>query len=998
VYLTHFIERLFFVVMALQSSFLADLASDLYDRHRHHLHTLTIIFPNWRAGEVFKRCLAAHLSQPTWAPKILSIEALIQQLSPLKQAPSLLLTHILYQTLQALQPQKEPFEQFYFWGNQLLQDLDVIDKYLVDTTHLFTDLSQHKELSFSYDYLTEAQRTTIQSFWKHFEQRLSTHQQEFLRFWKLLPQVYQHFKQRLQVQGIGYQGLCYRAAYEALIQGTTQAQHEQLVFAGFNALTPIEEKILAWYQENISTAFYWDVDAYYMEDTRQEAGYYLRAHRQKLYFQASFTQPFPNRLAAGTQEINLTAVASEVGQAQVVGAQLQALIETQGADFVPQKTAIVVANESLFLPVLHALPLDVTKVGIHLDYPLKKTAIYRLLEHILALQASNTQEKCPPGYWSTHHVLAVLSHPHVMGYNTDLVQATIKRIRKKKSGYVAQDALAQESPLYATIFKVLEPQDYLLPYLIEVLRCIEVYAQEATLSLRPLEKLALQKLLHQLDKLQEVLILPSTKCEALLHLLRQLVQSARLPLGRQSLDGIQILDVLATHNLDFDHVFIVGMNEGHFPAQSGPASFIPHSLRKGYGLPTVDKHQAALYAYHFYRLLQRAQKVYITYSTQTPSGSQGEMSRYIWQLLYESKLRLSKNVIAQPVYLTTTQPISIPKKGPVLQQLRKFIRQSDGTVQHLTPSALNTYLDCSLRFYFQYLAKLKAPAAPQQATHALVFGNLLHTVMERLYTPIMNKKQGQPLQPQDLAAMQKMAVLVVKDVFVSTFHPGQHELMAVKGDNAIAQAVMTKLVSRILALDQAYAPFTLVGLEMGRQTPLYLDFELGLATSVRLQGIIDRVDWKAGVLRVLDYKTGLDEKKIQSISALFDRTATRRNKAAFQTLFYAWLFWQQGQPHIAATSLASGHQASFTEGVKSMPGLLNIRQIFDDNFDPRFSLRQLGSHTYIPIENIKDHQEEWEQGLRETLLELFDPAVPFAQTDDEIRCVSCPYRGICQRH
>jgi PD-(D/E)XK nuclease superfamily len=984
--------------MALQNSFLADLASDLYDRHRHHLHTLTIIFPNWRAGEVFKRCLAAHLSQPAWAPKILSIEALLQQLSPLKQAPPLLLTHILYQTLQALQPQEEPFEQFYFWGNQLLQDLDVIDKYLVNTTHLFTDLSQHKELTFSYDYLTEAQRTAIQSFWKNFEQRLSTHQQGFLRLWRLLPQVYQHFKQRLQAQGIGYQGLCHRAAYEALIRGTTQVQHEQLVFAGFNALTPVEEKIIAWCQENIPTAFYWDVDAYYMEDTRQEAGHYLRAHRQKSYFQASFIQPFPNRLAAGTQEINVTAVASEVGQAQVVGAQLQALMETQGADFVPQKTAIVVANESLLLPVLHALPTDVTQVGIHLDYPLKKTAIYRLLEHILALQASNTQEQRPPGYWVTHHVLAVLSHPHVVGCNADLAQVTLNRIQKDKSGYVAQGTLAQENPLYTTIFKVLKPQDYLLPYLIEVLRCIESCAREATSSLRSLEKLALQKLLQQLDQLQAVLTLPCSKCEALLHLLRQLVQSVRLPLGRQSLDGIQILDVLATHNLDFDHVFIVGMNEGHFPVQAGPASFIPHNLRKGYGLPTVDKHQPALYAYHFYRLLQRAQQVHITYSTQTSSGSQGEMSRYIWQLLYESKLRLHKNVMAQPIYLTTPQPISVPKKGPVLQQLKKFIRQSNGTVQHLTPSALNTYLDCSLRFYFQYLAKLKAPPVPQQATHALAFGNALHAVMEKLYTPIMHKKQGQPLQPRDLAAMQKMVVLVVKDVFVNIFHSGQHQLMAVQGDNAIAQAVMVKLVSRVLALDQVYAPFVLVGIEMGRQTPLYLDFALSSATSVRLQGIIDRVDWKAGVLRVLDYKTGLDAKKIQSIPALFDRSVTRRNRAAFQTLFYAWLLQRQGQPHMAATSLASGSQASFTRGVKSMPGLFNIRQIFDDNFDPRFFLLQRGSRTYIPIEDIKDHQGEWEQGLRTTLLELFDPAVPFVQTDNEARCVSCPYQGICQRH
>jgi RecB family exonuclease len=922
----------------------------------------------------------------------------MQQLSPLRQAHPLLLTHMLYQTFQALQPQEEPFEQFYFWGNLLLQDLDVIDKYLVNAAHLFTDLSHYKALSLSYDYLTEAQRTAIQSFWKNFQQKLSTHQQDFLRLWKLFPQVYQHFRQRLQAQGIGYQGLCHRAAYEVLVQGTAQPQSGQFVFAGFNALTPVEEKVMRWYQTHLPTAFYWDVDAYYMEDTQQEAGIYLRAHQQQPHFRASFVQPFPKRLAAGTQEVYLTAVASEVGQAQEVGAQLQALMEAQGAAFVPSKTAIVIANESLLLPVLHALPLEAIQVSTNLGYPLKDTITCRLLEDLLALQVPTTQEKCLPGYWHAHHVLAVLNHPHVRGCNANLAQATIGSIQATKSSYVAQETLTQDHPLYVTIFKVLDSQTHLLQYLVAVLRCIEVYAQEGVIPLHVLERSALQQLLQQLGRLQEVLVTPSIKCEALLQLLRQLIKSVQLPLGRQSLDGIQVLDVLATHNLDFDHVFIVGMNEGHFPAQVSPASFIPYNLRKGYGLPTADQHQAALYAYHFYRLLQRAQQVYITYSTQTATRNQGEMSRYLWQLLYESKLRLKKKVVAQPIYLATVQPIVILKKDAVLRQLEKFILQPDGTVRPLTPSALNTYLDCSLRFYFQYLAQLKAPAPPQQATNALVFGNLLHEVMEKLYAPLMHKKQGRPLQPQDLVVLQKKAALTVQDVFASTFHPEQHQLVEVQGGDAIAQAVMTKLVSKILALDQAHAPFVLIDLEMGRQMPLYIDFNLNATVHVRLQGIIDRVDWKEGVFRVLDYKTGLDEKNIKSVAGLFDRVATKRNKAAFQTFFYAWLFQQQRLPRVVATSLAPGYAASLSEEVEIMPGLLNTRQLFDAHFDPRFFVQRPGSRTYMPIENITIYQDAWEQGLRQTLVALLDPAVPFVQTTDETRCASCPYKGICQRH
>ena len=247
-----------------------------------------------------------------------------------------------------------------------------------------------------------------------------------------------------------------------------------------------------------------------------------------------------------------------------------------------------------------------------------------------------------------------------MGCDDNLAQATIGSIQATKSSYVAQEALLQGHPLYIAIFKALGPQAHLLSYLISVLQCIEGYAQEEAIPLRALERSALHQLLQQLDKLQAVLIAPSMKSEALLQLLRQLVQPVRLPVGRQSFDSVQVLDVLATHNLDFDHVFIVGMNEGHFPVQASPASFIPYNLRKGYNLPTADQHQAALYAYHFYRLLQRAQRVYITYSTQTSTRSQGEMSRYLWQLLYESKLRLKKQVMTQPISLATVQPIVIP--------------------------------------------------------------------------------------------------------------------------------------------------------------------------------------------------------------------------------------------------------------------------------------------------------------------------------------------------
>ncbi len=972
--------------MSSQSSFLADLAAEVVAQHRDHLHELTIVLPNGRAGGVLRQHLASHLSQPTWAPEVISIDHFLRQHSPLEQAPALQLTHVLYQTFQGLQPQEEPFERFYFWGSLLLQDLDVIDKYLVNAAHLFTDLSQQKAVSLAHDYLTEAQRTAIRAFWKNFEQRLSTHQKGFLRLWKLLPQVYEDFRTRLQQAGIGYQGLCYRAAYEALMKNTDQATRQPLVFAGFNSLTPVEEKILAWYQAHRSASFYWDVDAYYMEDEQQEAGTYLRAYQQRPHFQSSLARPFPERIAVPGKEVYVTAVASETGQAQVIGAQLQALMESQGTDFVPNKTAIIVANEALLLPVLHALPLDAAQVSTTMGYPLKDTSVYQLVEHLLTLQVAAAQETTPKGYLAAECVLAVLQHPYVLAWNPELAKATLHQFQATAGTYVSQAHFLQEDPWYALLFKPLSPEDSWAGYLVEVLEALQARATD--LPLRSLEVKAVRQLLRQLDSLQALLGQNAIAGEDFVQLFRQLVQSTKLLLGSQVQGGLQVLDVLGTQNLDFDQVFIVGMNEGHFPVQANPSSFIPYNLRKGYGLPTADQHQAALYAYHFYRLLQRAQKVYITYSTAAAEGRSGEMSRYLWQLLYEAKLPLKKQVLTQSIYLTEAPPIVIPKNKPVLQQLQQWVVQPDGTAQSLSPSALNTYLTCRLRFYFQYLARLQTPPVPAQATDPLSFGNLLHETVEQLYTPLLRKDR--PLQPQDLVALRKKVDATTQAVLARTFP--RRSGAAVPGDQAIAQAVIARLVTRIVELDEAWAPFVLLGLELGRRTPLLLDFALGDGRQVRLRGIIDRVDWKEGVFRVLDYKTGTDSKQLKSIPGLFDREDPNRNKAAFQTFFYAWLFQEQGLAQVTVPA-ASGSGAP-----QVMPGLINTRQVFDDDFDPRFFIQRDGSRSYESIEAIAPYQTEWEAGLHQILTELLDPEVSFAQTDDATKCASCPYKGICQRH
>lgn len=965
-------------------SFLETVVDQLYQKHGHHLQELTLIFPNKRTGSVFEQCLAAR-GQPVQSPQILTLAALVEERSGLRIAPTLPLVFELYQTFRTLQPYQESFERFYAWGAILLQDFDVLDKYLLGQAgQLFTNLLEQKELEHTYEHLTDAQKAAIRSFWRSFDQRLSKHQHDFLRLWKLLPQVYERFRERLLTQGIGYEGLCYSSVCDDLDRGSLILNYRRLALVGFNALHTAAEKLFAWLQAQVPTDFYWDVDAYYMEDERQEAGYYLRAHQHKPYFQQSFIKPFPARIQQATSRITLWGVATAVGQAQVASTQLQALMEEQGTQFSAGKTAIVLANEALYLPVLHALPNGVQPVHSTLGYPLHHTHSYQLLKSSLDLQAAKSQAGCPPGYLPTPAVITILGHPHVKYCNEALAQQTIHDLQKKSAVYAKQTDLVAASSLYQALFSPLAPTDDLIAYLLAVLAQLTPYFQGQIVPVPAIEKEAWQQLDQQLSQLQQTVSpLPPSSLQDFIQLLQQLVLPIQLSPGQASGNGLQILRVWETGSLDFDNVFILGMNEGIFPASPAQPSFIPYNLRRGYGLPTADTFQAALDAYYFYRLLQRSQHVCITYSTNPLTGNAGEMSRYLWQLLYEAKLPIERHWVAPTIQVNTASPIVIKKDAQILQALDKFMVKPGQETHRLSPAALNTYLTCRLRFYFQYIAQLReAPQLPK-AMDAMHFGSLFHQVIEALYTPLVQEKLHRPIQPKDLAALIPQVATVVQTTWEHTLHQGQRAWVAAQGQHAIAQATMTRLIQQLLVLDQAYAPFELLGLEVGRyDTALNINFALDAGRHVGLGGIIDRVDQKAGVVRVLDYKTGMDDRRIESIAALFDRHTPQRNPAAFQTLFYAWLFKQR--------PLGSGH--------KIVPGIISTRLSFEKNFDTHFLLKQAGTQDYVPIKDIDPYQSTFETGLRSALEELLSPEVPFTQTEDLTQCTTCPYKGICQRY
>jgi CRISPR/Cas system-associated exonuclease Cas4 (RecB family) len=965
-----------------EKTFLDQVVDKLHVRYGTQITGLTILLPNKRAHRVLQQHLAQQMKKPIWSPRILTLANLAEQLSQSSIVSPFNLVFALYKSFQTISQNQESFTQFYQWGEILLQDFDIIDKYLIDADQLFNNISDQKFLAFHNNYLTEAQKNAIRSFWKTFEERISKHQASFLQFWQLLKAVYTQFTTKLLSQNIGYEGLIYKKAYQALKTNQVTELPTHIAMIGFHALHPAEEQILILLQQKISTDFYWDVDAYYMEDQRQEAGHYLRTYLAKQPFQASFPSPLPKQICTYAKDIHFFAVASNIGQVQVIGHELQALIERQGQDFCAKDTAIIVADESLFLPMLDALPEHVQKINASLGYPLRNTAIYQLFDQALTLQQAISQPGSTTDYLPTDLVCKILEHPYIRQV-TDLDYRANKVLAKQFAQvYIKQTDLAARHPLLQTILQPIQSSKDLVIYLQKILLQLDNYLTQGRKILRPTEKKALAQLYQQLNKIQQTEF-HNTKSslQDFIQFFKQVITPIEISLNEDNAEGIYMLRMWETNNLDFKQVFILGMNEGCFPTASAPSSFIPYNLRKGYGLPTADTFQASLDAYYFYRLLQRTQHIYITYSTQAVAGKNQEMSRYLWQLIYESTLPIKHHTIDRPIQLHTVKPIVIKKSRQVQEELEKFIVKSGKATYYLTPSALNTYLTCSLKFYFQYLAKIRPKVTFLEKNEAVFFGTLFHQAISALYRPLLYKANNPIIQQQAIEDLRKQVPVIVQTTFAQAlYHEPQDLHNSIQDSHTILKAVIGKLMNKILDIDQAYAPFKLLGVEAAMQKNLSLNFRLNHHQVVGLQGIIDRIDTKGDVVRVVDYKTGPDERQLESIHALFDRHQRKRNTTAFQVLFYAWLYKKiKANPETLI-----------------VPTLYHTRTVFETTFNPHLYIKT-STNALTPIVDISPYEASFEASLKEVLHELFDAEIPFQQTDALQHCSYCPYQGICQR-
>jgi hypothetical protein len=968
--------------------FLLELARTSYAQHKRNLDEIVYVFPNRRASLYFRKHLTSLLDRPSFSPALITIEEFISAFTSLKVPDKLLLIHRLQRVYNevVLAPSgkihlAEPFDQFYYWGEMLLRDFDETDKYMASADHLFKDLSNQKELDTLFDYLTEEQREFLKSFWLSFDEKDSLNKQRFLEMWQRLPLVYDAFHKDLLHAGMAYEGMVHRevAANIKTLANSETWKHrgKKIIFAGFNALTKAEEVIISFFVEHRSAEIFWDIDDYYVNNERQEAAKFFREYKAHSVLGKTFPPDVPANFKSQTKTVSLYSAPQPIGQAKVMAQILTAKLEE---GYKAEETLVVLPDEKLLMPVLHGISSGVEKLNVTMGFPLSSTPLYNLIELLIELQLSHVD-----GFFNHRPVLALLGHPYVVSANAAVAQAKRKEILYENWVSVSGGFLQSKVELHRLAFSVVKRGSD--PYYVSLLDYLRSMITE-TGSLSTVTDLDREFCFHfirLLNKMQEVLSGESPVYEegeelkrqrrelkSFLRLFRQVLKTEKIPFSGEPLAGLQVMGVLETRNLDFRNVFMLSLNEGSLPSFASHGSFIPYNIRKAYGLPTVDK-QDAMYAYLFYRVLQRAENVFLFYNSETDDLGQGEMSRYLQQLVFESGIKIQKYYLHNELQPLATDRIVVEKDERVFNALATYCEGARYT-RDLSPTALNDYMECRLKFYFRYVEKIKEPNSVEEDLDARVLGNFLHFVMEYFYKGIIEAKGSNVIERADFDDYEKRVPTLIDKAFIENYGLKPDKKVVYEGQRLVVREIVQRFVDRIISIDRDYTPFSIEALER-RDLTYRVRLNSSGNPTVILGGSIDRADRKDDVLRVIDYKTGRDQLDFKDIESLFSRD-DGRNKAAFQTFMYTLLYMK---------NLGGNHD------LKLIPGLLNRINLFKEDF--RFGLKQNKGY----LADARPMMDDFDAGVKALLEEIFDEAVPFDQTLETAPCQYCLYRKICYR-
>lgn len=957
-------------------SFLKLVAADLYKHTKGNLAHTAVVFPNKRAGLFFNEYLAQESDSPIWSPAYVSISELFRSLSPWEVGDPVKLVCELYKIFRRETQSTETLDDFYFWGEMLISDFDDADKNKVDTDKLFSNLQDLRNIMDDYTFIDDEQEEAIRQFFQNFSiERRTALKERFISLWDVLGNIYKGFRESLASQNIAYEGMMYRHVIEHL--DVDKLPYEKYVFVGFNVLNKVEHTLFTQLKDAGKAVFYWDYDEFYMKENRQavthEAGEFIRRNLR------DFPSPLSGELfknLSKPKEVHYIASSTENAQARYLPQWIRNNLTT------PEKeTAVVLCNEALLQPVLHSLPAEVKHVNITMGFPLSQTPVYSFLIALLELHTHGFNFKS--GRYTFQSVVTLLKHPYTRQL-TGQAELLEKELTRNNRFYPLPGELGKDEFL-TRLFTPLSGNLNLCIRLSETLQQVAGIYQantsgtEETDAFNQLYRESLFKAYTTINRFRTLIEEDelTVQSETFRRLLVKVLSATNIPFHGEPAIGMQVMGVLETRNLDFRHLVLLSVNEGQLPKSGGDSSFIPYNLRKAFGM-TIIEHKIAVYAYYFYRLLQRAERITLMYNTSSDGLNRGEWSRFMLQFLIEWPHPITRQFLEAGQSPQGTSPITVEKTPDVMRRMQSLFDVRANPKAKFSPSALNYYLDCPLKFYYRYVAGLSAPDEVSAEIDSATFGSIFHYAAEHIYKDltthgkVINKEALETLLRNEVK-LQDYVDTAFKKLF---FNVPQNEKPEYNGVQLINSAVIARYLKQLLQNDLRYAPFTFIASEMEVDEPIDIQTPKGVIKS-RIGGIIDRMDSKDGTLRIVDYKTGGDADTPPHVESLFIPDKKRSNYV-FQTFLYAAIMCRK-QPTM-----------------KIAPALLYIHRAATETYSPVIQMGEPRKPKEA-VEDFSKYEKEYRERLQGLLEEIFNPEKSFTQTEIIEKCTYCDFKALCKR-
>ena len=953
-------------------TFLGKLSRYIYENYNAKLDEICIVVPNRRASLFLKKGLADHAKKTIWSPQIFSIEDFINEYAGFNIIDPLYLQCELYNVhVEKEKGAAQSFAEFLKWGQVLLGDFNEIDTYLVSSDQLFNYLTESKALS----------------LWNPDQSSLTEFQVKYLQFYNSLGDYHQLLVKRLLEKKQVYPGLAFRYLAENIEQKFSELNYHKIIFAGFNALTKAEEKIISYLKSRGLAEIIWDADTYYMNDEIQEAGQFIRNYQKKN--SPEQINWISNYLNEGEKEINLIGVPQQVGQAKVTGQILQEFTEKNN-DL--RETAVVLNDESLIEPLLNSIPGSIKEYNLTMGLSIKNSAMFRLVKllielHVNAAKFKKAEQSDIQYYY--RDVLNILEHPYIRMILRNLkVDDIPKSILESNKVFLTYSEISKlyfsgNDQLKSFCESLFEPWNdrpvKALKKITEVIGFLKVYLTEPSSEVAIGENnpdlvieylFQFSKIINKLKKL----IAEYTYLDNILvfrELFMNVVSSISLPFYGEPLRGLQVMGMLETRNLDFERLIMLSVNDDFIPSGSSANSFIPFEIKRDFKLPTY-RERNAVFAYHFYRILQRSKQIYLLYNTESGELGGGDKSRFILQIQNELAKRnpaitIKEKILTVPVEKSFTEnQIIINKSAQILEILNGYLTRG------CSASALNTYRNCSLQFYFKYILGIEETAKVEETIEASTLGTVIHDVLKNLYDPLKRKV----VLTTDIKDMMQMIHKLIAESFTENYLGGDlnygKNLLIVKVANIFIQKFLKKETSfindlhnkgeNLLIEDVENKFFSSLNLKIGNKNH-----------TVSLKGIFDRVDKVGSTVRIIDYKTGKVERRELKFKDWNDLVNEPKLDKCFQLLFYSFIYAKSNAVNVSNIS----------------PGIISFRNLKE-------GFMSIGLPDKEPFS--EDAMNQFEDILKDILLEMLNPEIDFTQTTEEDNCKYCTFKSICNRN